>query len=84
MIAVRRTQKVFAVIEVIPIFKERENFVGDRNGADSGSGFRLHDFEIFFLKVDVLFFEVEEFADAASGIYQHEVRHSIVHIHPQK
>lgn len=79
MLTVRSAQEILTIVETIPIFKEWENLVRDRNGADSGSSFRGDYFEISFLKIDILFLEVEEFADSASGIYQHE-NDSIIYI----
>ena len=54
------------------VFKEWEYLIGNRNNTDSGCGFRLHNIEIVFLKVDVFFLVVQQFRDSASGIYQHE------------
>ena len=68
MFALRSREQVFTIIEVIPVFKERENLVSNRNNADSGSSFRMNNIEIAFLKVNMFFLEVEEFADSASGI----------------
>lgn len=68
MFAVRSSEQVFTIIEVILVFKERENLVSNRNNADSGSSFRMNNIEIVFIKVDVFFLEVEEFRDSASGI----------------
>ena len=72
MLTVRSAQEILTIVETIPILKEWENLFRDRNGADSGSSFCGDYFEISFLKIDILFLEVEEFADSASGIYQHE------------
>ena len=72
MFALRSREEIFTIIEVVPVFKERINLFGDWSSTDSGGSFLGDNLEISFLKVHIFFLEVEEFADSASGIYQHE------------
>lgn len=65
MFTLRSREEIFAIIEVVPVFKERINLFRDWSGTDSGSSFRGDNLEISFLKVHIFFLEVEEFADSA-------------------
>lgn len=72
MFTIRSSEQVLTPTMFIPVFKEWENLVRNRNDTDSGSGFRMDNIEISFLEIDVFFLEFEQFRDSTSGIEQHE------------
>lgn len=46
--------------------------LSDKVLKDSGSSFRGDDIETSVVKMYVLIFQIKEFADSASGVYQHK------------
>ena len=64
MLTIKRMNQIFAVRAVMePAFIEREDFIGNRNLADSIFCFTVYDIKILFGQMDIFFFQIQKFRD---------------------
>ena len=61
MLTIKRMNQIFTVRAVMePAFIEREDFIGNRNLADSIFCFTVYDIKILFGQMDIFFFQIQK------------------------
>ena len=73
MLTIKRMNQIFTVRAVMePAFIEREDFIGNRNLADSIFCFTVYDIKILFGQMDIFFFQIQKFRDTDTVVDEHQ------------